>query len=292
MSTLDHLGKDQITLRTSRRTSPLPLILKYLGLAAVGLIMAIPLLWLFTSAFKLPSEIYSWPIKWIPSTLAWENFDAAWNAAPFGRYFFNSILVTVIGAGAKLLLAATTAYAFAFLRFPLKNTLFLVMLGALMVPGHVTLLSNFLTIANFGWLNTYVGLIVPGLASVFGTFLLRQHFLSIPRELFDAAQMDGAGHWRILRIVILPMSRSTLITVALIAVIDEWNGFVWPLIATNSIEMRTLPIGLMFLKDSEGFSNWGPIMAATAIVALPVLILYFIAQRYIVTGLTQGAVKG
>jgi multiple sugar transport system permease protein/sn-glycerol 3-phosphate transport system permease protein len=224
--------------------------------------------------------------------LEWRNFVDAWTAAPFASFFWNSIVVTVVGAGVKLVLALTSAYAFTFLRFPAKDVLFLVLLGALMVPGHVTLLVNYLTVSSLGWLNTYAGLIVPGIASVLGTFLLRQYMMTIPRELVEAATMDGAGHLRILATLVMPLARPTIITVGLIAVIDEWNGFIWPLIVTNTVEMRTLPVGLLFLKDNEGLSNWGAIMAGTTMVAVPVLLLFFIAQRHIVAGLTQGAVKG
>src|SRR5699024_6419904 len=143
--------------------------------------------------------------------------------------------------------------------------------GALMVPGHVTLLVNYITIGNMGMINTYAGLILPGVASAFGTFLLRQHFMSLPSEVFEAAEVDGAGHLRKLVSFVLPMSVPAVATVALVAVIDEWNNFVWPLIITNSVNMRTLPIGLMYLKSNEGLTNWGVLMSGTLIVVLPML---------------------
>lgn len=277
-------------MRTPRATSLKAL--NYALLVVVGVLVAVPLFWLLTSAVKPSDEIYRWPMTWIPSRLEWTNFVDAWTAAPFGSFFVNSLVVTAVGAGIKLVLALTSAYAFTFLRFPAKDALFLVLLGALMVPGHVTLLVNYLTVSSLGWLNTYAGLIVPGIASVLGTFLLRQYMMTIPRELVEAATMDGAGHLRILATLVMPLAKPSIITVGLIAVIDEWNGFIWPLIVTNTVEMRTLPVGLLFLKDNEGLSNWGAIMAGTTMVAVPVLLLFFIAQRYIVAGLTQGAVKG
>ncbi|HEY9409597.1 MAG TPA: carbohydrate ABC transporter permease [Jiangellaceae bacterium] len=264
----------------------------YLLLAVAALIFLLPLYWLFSSAVKPSEEIYRFPLQWIPSSLEWGNFADAWNAAPFDRFFLNSAITTGIGAAVKVVLAATTAYAFAFLPFPFKRVLFLVLLGALMVPGHVTLLVNYLTVSNLGWINSYAGIIVPGMGSVFGTFLLRQHMMTLPKEILEAARIDGARHLRTLVRVVLPMSRPVLVTVALIAVIDEWNNFIWPLIVTNSADMRTLPIGLLFLKAEEGYSNWGAIMAGTVMVLLPMLILFFLAQRFIVSGLTQGAVKG
>lgn len=261
----------------------------YLLLIAAGLAFVLPLYVLVTTAFKTNSDIYTWPMKWLPSEFTWDNLVRAWELAPFGAFITNSVIVTVIGATAKVVLAVFTAYAFAFLPFPKKNILFLVMLGALMVPGHVTLLVNYITIGNMGLINTYAGLILPGVASAFGTFLLRQHFLSLPTEVFEAAEVDGAGHLRKLFSFALPMSIPAVATVGLIAVIDEWNAFVWPLIITNSVNMRTLPIGLMYLKANDGLTSWGVLMSGTLIVVLPMLIVFLFAQRFIVTGLTGAA---
>lgn len=261
----------------------------YLLLIAAGLAFVLPLYILVTTAFKTNGEIYTWPMKWLPSEFTWDNLVAAWELAPFDAFITNSVIVTVIGATAKIVLAVFTAYAFAFLPFPGKNVLFLIMLGALMVPGHVTLLVNYITIGNMGLINTYAGLILPGVASAFGTFLLRQHFLSLPKEVFEAAEVDGAGHLRKLFSFALPMSIPAVATVGLIAVIDEWNNFVWPLIITNSVNMRTLPIGLMYLKANDGLTSWGVLMSGTLVVVLPMLIVFLFAQRFIVTGLTGAA---
>ncbi|MGV9798558.1 carbohydrate ABC transporter permease [Mycobacterium sp. NPDC003449] len=275
------------------RTDPLRRRLPlYAMLAVAAALFLIPMYWLFSSALKDESEIYQYPLQLVPSSLRWQNFGDAWNAAPFDHFLINSAITTVIGAAAKLAMACTTAYAFAFVRFPLKNVLFLLLLAAMMIPGNVTLIVNYLTVSELGWLNTYAGLIVPGIGSVFGTFLLRQHMLTIPREILEAAEVDGAGHWRRLVEIVLPMSRSGVITVGLLSIIDEWNSFIWPLIVTNTASMRTLPIGLFFLRNEEGVNNWGPIMAGTVFVLLPMLILFLFAQRFIVSGLTHGAIKG
>ena len=161
-----------------------------------------------------------------------------------------------------------------------------------MVPGHVTLLPNYLTVATLGWINTYAGLIIPGIGSAFATFLMRQHFLTLPTEVTDAAAVDGAGHLRTLWRVVLPMSRPMLITVVVITAVEEWNNFVWPLIVTNTASMRTLPVGLLILKDEEGLAAWGTIMAGTLLVLAPMLLIFLVAQRYIVGGITAGALKG
>ena len=264
----------------------------YALLVVVGGITVAPIYWLATAAVKPTVDIYRYPPIWVPTHLRWANFADAWHSAPLGRFFLNSAIVSITGTVLELLCAVACAYAFAFLRFPAKRVLFLVLLGAMMVPGHVTLLPNYLTIADLGWINTYQGLIVPGLGSVFGTFLLRQHMLTLPTEIMDAARVDGAGHLRIMFRVVLPLSRPMLVTVAVITLVNKWNDFIWPLIVTNSDTMRTVPVGLLFLKTQEGYSNWGALMAATVLVILPVLVVFFVAQRHIIAGLTQGAVKG
>ena len=264
----------------------------FLLLLAAGLAFVVPLYMLLTTAFKTNAEIYAWPMKFFPSELTWDNLATAWELAPFGAFIKNSVLVTVIGSVGKVILAVFTAYAFAFLPFPGKKGLFLVMLGALMVPGHVTLLVNYITIGNLGLINTYAGLILPGVGSAFGTFLLRQHFMTLPGEIFEAAELDGAGHLRKLTALVVPMSVPAVATVGLVAIIDEWNSFVWPLIITNSVNMRTLPIGLMYLKANDGLTSWGVLMSGTLIVVLPMLLVFLLAQRYIVTGLTGAAAGG
>ncbi|MGW0228534.1 carbohydrate ABC transporter permease [Actinopolymorpha singaporensis] len=199
---------------------------------------------------------------------------------------------TLAGELIQICVAVLSSYAFAYLRFPAKNLVFLIFLGAMMVPGAVVLLPNYLTIANLGWVNTYAGLVIPGVGSVFAMFLLRQHMMTLPGEVSEAAKVDGAGHLRILWSIILPMSRPMVVTVVVIALVEKWNDFIWPLVATNTDSMRTLPVGLLMLKNVEGFTNWGAVMAATVFVVLPPLVVFFFAQPQIIAGLTQGATKG
>ncbi len=267
-------------------------LILYVLLGFAALIFVGPLYWLFSSALKSNPEIYRFPPAWLPETPRFDNFSAAWNAAPFGNFFINSLIVTSVGAAIKLVNATLTAYAFTFLRFPFKNLLFLLLLAALMVPNNVTLIVNYITVSNLGWINTHLGLILPSAGSIFGMFLLRQYMMTLPYDVFEAARVDGAGNLRIMWQVILPMCKPMLVTVGLIAIVDMWNDFIWPLIVTNTVDMRTLPIGLLYLRTQEGYANWGAIMAGTVMVALPMLILFLIAQRHIVAGLTRGAVKG
>lgn len=264
----------------------------YVAIVVAVLAIGFPIYWMLLAAFKTNREIYTFPPTWIPVNPILTNFSDAWNAAPFGRFYVNSVLFTLVSGGAKILNAIFTAYAFAYLRFPRKDLLFLLILAALMIPEEVTILPNYLTVANFGWVNTYAGLMVPGFVSAFGTFLLRQHFLSLPREVLDAAKVDGAGHWRTLWNVVLPMSRPVLATLVLLTAVQRWNEFLWPLIVTNSADMRPLTVGIYFLFDQEGNTAWGVVMAGTIFVVLPVLVLFLLVQRHIVEGIAAGAVKG
>jgi len=264
----------------------------YTLLIMTALVFVVPLFWVFSASLKDTQQIYTFPPVWIPTEPRFANYSEAWNAAPFGRFYLNTIITTFFGVALEVVNALLTAYALVFIRFPGKNLIFIGMLAALMVPIHVTILPNYLTIASLGWVDTYQGIILPGASVAFGAFLLRQHFLTLPREIPEAARLDGAGHLQTLWYVILPISRPMLVTVTLVSVVTKWNDFLWPLISTNSESMRTLPIGLSYLFNQEGASQWGLIMAATIFVILPVLLLFLRWQKHIVSGLTSGATKG
>lgn len=266
--------------------------LGYLAMLLTVIVIGIPMYWMLLAAFKTNQEIFTAPPTWIPLAPTLANFPAAWNQAPFGHFYVNSVIYTGVSGSAKLLQAIFSAYAFAFLRFPRKNVVFLLLLMALMIPDEFTVLPNFLTLANFGWTNTYQGLLLPGFVSAFGTFLLRQHFLSLPREVLDAAKVDGASHLRTLWDIVLPMSRPVLATLILLTVVQRWNDYLWPLIITNTAEMRTLSVGIALLFAKETGTQWGMVMAGTLYVVLPVLILFLFVQRHIVAGIAAGAVKG
>ena len=267
-------------------------LLKYAALLLFVAVFLVPVFWMISASFKTLQEIYTFPPDWVPAAPRWENYVEAWNAAPFGRVYVNTLITTFFGVAAEIILGTMTAYAFVFLPFPGKNFLFLILLAALMVPIHVTILPNYLTIARLGWLNTYAGIIVPGASVAFGTFLLRQHFLTLPHEILEAARIEGAGHIQLLTRIVLPLSRTSLVTVGLIALVNKWNDFLWPLIVTNQTAMRVLPVGLSYLYQQEGTNQWGIIMAATIFVVLPILIIFVWAQRHIISGLTAGATKG
>ena len=192
----------------------------------------------------------------------------------------------------QLFTVTTAAYAFAHLRFPLRGPLFLLFLGMMMIPGQVTLVSNFLTLSSLKWIDTYWALIVPFGASAFGTFLVRQAFLSVPVDLVEAAKIDGASHLQILLKIMLPLARATVFTFMLLSFTWRWNDYFWPLIVTNAKEMRTLPIGLVIMRSTEGNTQWHIIMAATLMVVAPILGLFVLTQRQFVQGIARSGIKG
>lgn len=275
----------------ARRTGRRWLAAGYLGMALAGLVVALPVYWTLIGAFKTTAEIYG-PPTWVPRAPTLANFPEAWGAAPFARYYLNSFITTLGGMAAEVTLAVTSAYALAFLRFPRKDLVFLLLLAALMVPVEITIVPNYLTVARLGWINTYAGIIIPGAAIAYGTFLLRQAFLSLPFEVIEAARVDGAGHLRTLLSVALPMAQPAIVTMALLSLVAKWNDFLWPLIVTNTTAMRTLPIGIYWLRNSEGLTNWGVVMAGSLFLIIPVMIVFLFVQRYIVEGIAAGAVKG
>jgi sn-glycerol 3-phosphate transport system permease protein len=228
----------------------------------------------------------------LPDSFAPRNYATAAERVPFGRLFLNSAIVTGIGALIKVVLAVLTAYALVFVRFPGKKIIFALVLATLMVPPQVAVLPNYVLISGWGGADTYWGIILPGLATGFGTFLLRQQFLTLPASILEAAEIDGAGHWRRLTRIVVPISTPAIATVALVNIVFEWNEYLWPLVIISDPHMMTLPVGLTLLYNSEsGADSYGILMAGTVMVLVPVLVIFAAFQRYIVSGLTQGAVK-
>jgi sn-glycerol 3-phosphate transport system permease protein len=266
--------------------------LAYAGLALCVLVIGLPVYWMIIGAFKINAEIYRVPPTWVPLQPTLSNFGEAWRSAPFGRYYVNTIITTLFGSSFEIFFAVTSAYAFVFLRFPKKEWLFLFLLATLMVPGQVTILPNYLTVARLGWINTYQGIVVPGASVAYGTFLLRQYYRTLPRDILDAARVDGAGHLRTLWSIVLPLAQPAIVSFALISVVAKWNDFLWPLLVTNTRDMRVLPIGIYWLRVEEGAIDWGVVMSGTLFVVLPVVLVFLYAQRYIVDGIAAGAVKG
>ncbi|GGH64363.1 carbohydrate ABC transporter permease [Rothia aerolata] len=264
----------------------------YLGLALATLIVALPLYFVLMTSFKTHGDIYSNPVSWIPSPFAPENYSYVWNTLNFDRYFLNSVIITVSLVIIEVSFGVLSAYAFAFIRFPGSSLLFFLVIGTLMVPNEITIISNYALVAQLGWRNTFTGIIVPLAGVAFGTFLMRNHFRSLPKEIFEAATMDGAGFFRTLFKVVLPMSWPTLMAFVLITAVTEWNQYLWPFLVSDTEKVAPLQIGLTQLQDVEGLTNWGPVMAGTILTTIPMIVLFLLLQKSMIKGLTAGAVKG
>lgn len=295
MTTLE----ERPVLRPRRRSGPLSrqnivatILTGYVPIVLATLLVILPLVWMLLSSFKTPQELLTQNLGIWPNSFDGRNYAAAARAVPFGRLFVNSAIVTAVGAGVKVVLAVCTAYALVFVRFPFKRVIFALILATLMVPPQVSVLPNFVLISGLGGANTYWGIILPGLGTGFGTFLLRQQFLALPSAILEAAEIDGASHWRRLMQVVVPISKPAIATVALVNIVFEWNDYLWPLVIISNPHMMTLPVGLTLLSNSENASaSYGILMAGTVMVIVPVLVIFAAFQRYIVSGLTQGAVK-
>lgn len=267
-------------------------VASYATMIAAVAVMSVPLLWMAFASFKEPSELYSLPLQWLPSSADPTNYAQVADTLPIGRLFLNSLGLTLVGASLKMLLGLCCAYALVFLDFPLKKAIFALVIFALLIPAQITIIPNYTLVAGLGWLNTYQGVLVPGLASAFGTFLFRQHFLTLPPSILEAAQLDGAGHWRRLWGFVIPMSLPTIAAVGLVSMVAEWNDYLWPFLVVDDAELMTLPLGLTLLQNVDGMNNWGVLMAATVLVTAPILAVFLVLQRRLVAGLTAGAVTG
>lgn len=265
--------------------------LGYAALIAGSVITFIPFFWMLSTSLKPTDEVFTATVQWLPSQWLFSNYAEALNAAPFGRFFLNSLIVAAAETLGILLTASLAGYAFARLNFRGREPIFLLCLATMMIPGQVTMIPTYMIMSAFGWLDTYYALIIPRTVSIFGAFLLRQFFQSIPIELDEAARVDGAGRLRVLFQIILPLSTPALATLTIFAFTSSWNEFFWPLIVTNATEMRTLQLGLAYFK-SEFYVQWPLLMAATAMVSLPILILYFALQRYFTEGIVMAGIKG
>lgn len=256
-----------------------------------GAITVVPFLWMLSTSLKTSDEVFTPTVQWVPTRWMFENYPVALAAAPFGRFFLNSLIIALAETLGVLLTSSLAGYAFARLNFPGREQIFVLCLATLMIPGQVTLIPTYMIMSALGWLDTYYALIVPRLVSIFGAFLLRQFFQSIPRELDEAARVDGAGRFRVLAQIILPLSGPALATLTIFAFTTSWNEFFWPLIVTNATEMRTLQLGLAFFK-TEFYVQWPLLMAATTMVSLPILLVYLSLQRYFTSGIAMTGLKG
>jgi multiple sugar transport system permease protein len=264
----------------------------------LALLWLSPAVWMLVTSLKFTPDIIRLPPEWIPWPATLEHYGevllSSSRTARIGRAFLNSAVVSVGTVVIVVFASATTAYPLARMRFPGRDLVFGVVVGSLMIPSAVVLVPQYVLTQRLGWLSTYQGLIVPEAAMTFafGVFLLRQFFLSIPRELEDAARVDGASPWDIFRRILLPLSQPALGALAIFAFRSAWNDFLWPLIAVNKPDMFPLPVALALLRGAYSSESYGPIMAGATLSALPLLIVFLLANRRIIEGVRLGGVKG
>jgi len=263
----------------------------YLLLIIVAVIVLFPLWSALTISMLSDAEVALYPPRLWPSGLNLENFRRALEQAPLGRYLLNSVVQSTIVMLGQLITASLAAYAFAFIDFKGRNLVFLVFLSTMMIPWEATIIPNYLTIKSIGWTDTFQGLSAPFLATAFGTFLLRQFMLSIPRSLDEAAEIDGARHWQIFWDVIMPLARPGLIALAIITFLGAYQSFFWPLIMLNDAQFFPMPVGMLALDSSYGRQT-ELIMAATVMNVVPLIIIFVVFQKFLVKGLQLGGVKG
>ncbi len=283
----------------------------HLALIFGAILMILPFLWMLSTSFKLENEIFINPPIWISERFAvfwnliktgakslsdsikylFQNYILAWNAQPFARYFFVSTVVAVTTTVLQLFFSSMAAFAFTFLEFPFKNALFVIMFITMMFPPQVLLIPNYATLYKLGWIDTFFALIVPWSATIYSIFFFRQFFKSIPKDFYDAAKIDGCSNFTFYWKILIPMSLPPFITMGIFTFVANWNSFLWPLIVTNSTEMRTIQVGLATFAQAEG-TQWALLMAASTFSILPLVIGYMFAQKYFISSLTRTGLKG
>jgi multiple sugar transport system permease protein len=273
-------------LKAERRRNRIAFIILLVGLFA----MLFPFFWMILSAFKTQADVYSYPPKWLPSSWSLDNFARVFKMVPFGRYYFNSILVTTLSTVGQIFVSILAAYSLARLRFPFKNLIFMFVVATMLMPFVVTMIPTFLIISSLKWIDSYQGLIVPFLFNGFSIIFLVQFFITVPMDLQDAARIDGCGYFGILFNVILPNTKPAISTIALFTFLGHWTEYLWPLIVINTTDMRTLPIGLRYLM-TEGSSDYQLMMAASVMAIVPVLIVYMFSEKQFIKSITMTGLK-
>ncbi len=265
-------------------------VVTYAILLFVALTMLIPFIWMISTSLMDKMEVFQFPPKFIPNEPKWSNYKNAMTIVPFNRYFINSTIMVVTVVPVQLLFCAMAAYAFSRMSFPGRDSIFWMFLSTMMIPGIVTLIPSFLIVKALNWIDTYWALIVPSFFSVWGTFLLRQFFLTLPKNLEDAARIDGASEWMIFWRIVLPLSKPALATLGIFAFMATWKAFMWPLLVTRTDKMRTVEVGIAYFK-TQFEVNWPYQMAAAVVVMIPIIVIFLIAQKYFVEGIALTGMK-
>ncbi len=264
----------------------------YLILTAWAVVTLFPIFWMVTTALKPPTVVMSLPPEWIPRSVSLNNFDEAFGTYPVLRWTLNSFVVAGTVTAAQLVFATMAGYGFSKKRFPAREVIFWIYISSMMVPGFALLIPLYTLMATLGMINTFFGLIAPGLSAPFGAFLMRQFIQTLPTELIDAGKIDGCSELGIFWRIIVPLAKPGMAVLGIFVFMGQWGAFLWPLVVTNSTEMRTLVVGFATLAQRELRVNYGATMAASTYIALPMLAVFFAFQRYFLRGITIGALKG
>lgn len=265
---------------------------RFLLLCVLALLFLAPVYWMISTSLKTEADAIATPVQWIPRNITFDNYREVLTS-PDGnilRWTWNSLFVAAAFTVGHVLLCALTAYPLARMQFPGRNAWFWFILSSLMIPGIVTLIPTYIMMLNFDWINSYHALIWPGISGVFGVFLLRQFFMGIPRELEEAARLDGANSLQILWRIILPLSVPSLVTLAVFSFMGSWNNFLWPLFTVTDVDKMTLPVGITTFSQRY-VTEYGKLMASTTLAAVPALIAYLLAQRFLESGLSTTGLK-
>lgn len=266
-------------------------VVLYVALLIVAATMFVPFLWMVSTSLKANQFVLTMPPEFFPKPLTFESYRRLLEILPFGRMLANSIMIALLVTIGQIITSSMAAYVFARMEFRGKNAIFLIYLATMMVPSQVTIVPLFILMRYLGWINTYQAIVSPMVFTAFGTFLLRQSFLSIPKELEEAAFIDGASHWTVYWRIIMPTSRPALATLAVFAYMQAWNAYLWPLFVTNDENIMTLPVGLSLLHGRY-LTEWNLVMAGAVVTVIPMLIIYLIAQDYFVKGVVTSGIKG
>ena len=267
----------------------------YIFLTVGAITMVGPFMWMISTSLKNPGDVFSyskaWWMEWIPTKFVWQNYVQAWNVVPFAQFYLNSIFVSVAITLGQVATSAMAAYSFARLRFPGRDRLFFAYLATMMVPGAVTMIPVFILLQKLGWVDSFKALILPSMFTAYGTFMLRQFFMTLPRDLEDAAKIDGCSYTGIFWRIILPLSKPALATLTTFTFMGSWMSFMWPLIVMNTHEKYTLPIGLSYFQSLHG-TDWTLLMAGSLMMILPILLVFIFNQRFFVEGIKLAGIKG
>ncbi len=268
-------------------------LLAFTLLTIGGVAMMVPFLWMVFTSFKSTPEIYSYPPKLLPRAFLWSNYIDAWTLLPFSTFFRNSAVVSICVVFGQLFTCSLAGYSFSRLRYPGRDRLFFLYLATMMIPFAVIMIPLYVQMRWMGWVDTLWPLIVPAIFAPWGTFMMRQFMSTLPRELEDAARIDGASFFRIYRTIILPLTKPALATLGIFTFLGSWNNFLWPLIVISSLNLKTIPLGMQAFQSRMPLKTpWELVMAAATFAILPILIAFILGQKYYVQGIVTSGIKG